>query len=80
MCAALRMPRVSSESLTKVSASSMTSVGPNFSIVRKMADGEMLDVERARGTIALRMVSKVVFPKRFVGDVTARIGETSLAL
>jgi hypothetical protein len=70
----LRIPRSSSLSPRKVSASSINNVGRATSMVRKVAAAEMFAVDSGRGTSDPMTSSRVVLPHRFSGAVTASRG------
>ena len=78
LCPLLRMPRSSSFSARKVSASSMINVGAHTTARNTVAE-VTLEAASGRGTTAPRNVSAVVFPHSGVGLVMARGGEISKA-
>ena len=79
VCPEFKMPRISSLSLTKESASSIKSVGRISSIYLKSALEEILLANSERGVRYNRMISKLVLPQRLVGLTSTRKGEISPA-
>ena len=71
-----RMPRNSSLFLMKVSPSSIRSVGRAACTVRNSAAAVIFTAGSGRGTMRLKMVSAVVFPHRFSGEIIAKRGVT----
>jgi hypothetical protein len=69
------MPRSSSFSGRKVSASSISKVGHFNSMTRKIADALAFAVGRGRDTRRESTSKAVVLPQRFSGDVIASRGE-----
>src|SRR5687767_11613519 len=76
-CPQFKMPRRSLLSFRKLSTSSTSKVGCIASTILKTAAAVMLEAGSGRRHIALSTVMHVVFPLRFVGDVTSKSGATS---